>query len=402
MKKFLALMICALFLVSGAFAQEPAKFHIGICTETVSQAEDALRGAEELIRRYGDASYGGMIKHITYPDNFMSEQETTISQIAAFADDPLMKVVVVNSAIPGTTEAFRRIREVRPDILLFASQIHEDPAVIASASDLVAHADSVARGYLIILAAKKIGCTDFVHISFPRHMSYELMSRRARIMEESCRELGMKYHFESVPDPLSDVGIAGAQQFVLEKVSQWIEKYGERTAFFCTNDAQTEPLLKRIAEGGKGFFVEADLPSPLMGYPGALGIDLADVAGNFPEILKRVEKAVIEKGGAGRMGTWAYSFGFTNSITLAEYGKSLVEQGVNGYNFRRNFKREDLISAYNSNTPGAKWNGAGYIDVNTGLELKNMVMLYQDTYIFGKGYLNMTSEIVPSKYYTMK
>ncbi|WP_414162745.1 DUF3798 domain-containing protein [Treponema vincentii] len=49
-----------------------------------------------------------------------------------------------------------------------------------------------------------------------------------------------------LPDPTSDVGVAGAQQFILEKVPQWIEKYGKKTAFFCTNDAHTEPLLKQL------------------------------------------------------------------------------------------------------------------------------------------------------------
>ena len=29
-----------------------------------------------------------------------------------------------------------------------------------------------------------------------------------------------------------------------------------------------------------GFFIEADLPSPLMGYPGALGLDLSAQAGD--------------------------------------------------------------------------------------------------------------------------
>ena len=401
MKKIFVALMCVAFFASAALADE-AKFHIGICTGTVSQSEDDLRGAEELIKRYGDVASGGMVKHITYPDNFMTEQETTISQIAAFADDPLMKVVVVNQSVPGTTEGFRRIRAARPDILLFAGENHEDPGVIASVSDLVIHSDSIARGYLIILAAHKLGCTDFVHISFPRHMSYELMSRRAKIMEETCKDLGMQYHFESAPDPTSDVGVAGAQQFILEKVPQWIEKYGEKTAFFCTNDAETEPLLKRIAEGGKGFFIEADLPSPLMGYPGALGVDLADVAGDFPAILKRVENAVIEKGGAGRMGTWAYSYGFTNSLALGEYGKALVEKGVDGKNFRRNFKRDELLAAYSAATPGAKWNGSVYMDVNTGLPLKNNILIYQDTYILGKGYLNMTSEVVPEKYLTLK
>ena len=111
-KKFVVILLGILVLAamtSAAFAA--AAFHIGICTGTVSQSEDDLRGAEAMIAKYGDVSDGGMIKHLTYPDNFMQEMETTISQIASLADDPLMKVVIVNQAIPGTTEGFRRVRE---------------------------------------------------------------------------------------------------------------------------------------------------------------------------------------------------------------------------------------------------------------------------------------------------
>ena len=118
-------------------AAVPEEFHIGIVTGTVSQSEDDLRGAEALIAEYGSVSNGGMIQHLTYPDNFMEEQETTISVIAGLADDPLMKAVIVNQAVPGTTEAFRRIKEARPDIICLAGEAHEDPAVIASAADLV-------------------------------------------------------------------------------------------------------------------------------------------------------------------------------------------------------------------------------------------------------------------------
>jgi len=401
-KRFVVILLGILVVVamsSAAFAA--AAFHIGICTGTVSQSEDDLRGAEAMIAKYGDVSDGGMIKHLTYPDNFMQEMETTISQIASLADDPLMKVVIVNQSVPGTTEGFRRIREKRDDILLFAGEAHEDPGVIESIADLTTNADNIARGYLIIAAAKKLGATDFVHISFPRHMSYELLSRRRNIMEEACKDLGIKFHFETAPDPTSDVGVAGAQQFVLEKVPAWLDKYGDKTAFFCTNDAHTEPLLKRIAEGG-GFFIEADLPSPLMGYPGALGVELADVKGDFPAILKKVEQAVIDHGGSGRMGTWAYSYGYTNTVALAEFGRNMVTAGVDAKNFARNFKPQDLFDAYSNATPGAEWNGNYYTDIQTGVVKKNHVLLYQDTYIFGKGYLEMTSVQVPEKYLTLK
>jgi len=387
-----ALMILGL-MAGTALAAAP--FHIGVVTGTVSQSEDDLRGAEALIKAYGDVAKGGMIKHITYPDNFMSEMETTISQIVGLADDPKMKVIVVNQAIPGTTEAFRRVKEKRPDILLFAGEPHEDPNVIGSVADIAVNADNVARGYLIIAAAKKMGADTFVHISFPRHMSYELLSRRRAIMEQACKDLGLKFAFETAPDPTSDVGVAGAQQFILEKVPAWLDKYGKKTAFFCTNDAQTEPLLKQVAKLG-GYFVEADLPSPLMGYPGALGIDLSKEQGNWPAILKKVEAAVVAAGGKARMGTWAYSYGYTTTAGLGEYGKRIVEKKAKLGDMKA------LMASYAKYTPGAAWNGSNYTDVGTGVKKKNYFLVYQDTYVFGKGYLGMTKVVVPEKYFKIK
>ena len=384
--------LCCLFACPALGA---AKFHIGVVTGTVSQSEDDLRGAERLIKEYGDVSKGGMIKHLTYPDNFMSEMETSISQIVGLADDPLMKVIVVNQAIPGTTEAFRRVKEKRKDILCFSGEPHEDPNVIDSISDLSCGSDTITRGYLIVAAAKKLGADTLVHISFPRHMSYEMLSRRRNIMEVACKDLGLKFVFETAPDPTSDVGVAGAQQFILEKVPAWLAKYGKKAAFFCTNDAQTEPLLKQVAAQG-ALFVEPDLPSPLMGYPGAFGIDLSKEKGNWPAILKKVESAVVKAGGKGRMGTWAYSFGFANSAALAEFGKRIVEKKTKLGDFKT------LMECFAQYTPGARWNGGYYTDLSTGTKRKNHVLIYQDTYILGRGYLDMTKVQVPEKYFKIR
>ena len=124
----------------------------------------------------------------------------------------------------------------------------------------------------------------------------------------------MKFHFETAPDPVSDVGVAGAQQFILEKVPAWLEKYGKDTAFFCTNDAHTEPLIRQVVNYG-GYFVEADYPSPLMGYPGALGLDLTAEKGDFPAMVKKIEEVIVEKGASGRLGTWVYSHAYAVSYT---------------------------------------------------------------------------------------
>ncbi len=372
--------------------KKDAPFHIGVVTGTVSQAEDEQRGAEAMIAKYGKVSEGGMISHKNYPDNFGAEQETTIQQIVSFADDPKMKVVVVNQAVPGTAAAFKQIKEKRPDILCLAGNSQEDPNLIEGIADLVIDPDQINRGYLIPLAAKKMGAKTFVHVSFPRHMSIELLSLRKQIMEATCKKLGMKFAMETAPDPtFPDIGQPGAQKFILEKMPSWVEKYGKDTAFFATNDAHTEPMLKRVAESG-AIFVEQDLPSPILGYPGALGVKIEGVKGNWPEILKLVEKAVIEKGGKDRMGTWAFSFGFSTTEALIELGKQAVEKKADVK------KLEDIKRVYQEFTPNCEWGVSWYVDKAEKKQRPNHALVYQDTYVFGKGFLKMTEEKVPDVY----
>ena len=415
MKKFIALLmaLCMVFALCAcgesasdnattAPAADTAKaddtastgaVHIGIVTGSVSQSEDDRRGAEAFQAMYGE----DMVKLAIYPDNFTEELETTIQTIVNLSDDPDMKAIIVNQAVPGTTEAFRRIKESRPDILCIAGESHEDLPEIGSAADLVCNNDFVARGYLIIRTAHELGCDTFVHISFPRHMSYETMSRRVAIMQAACEEFGMKFVLETAPDPTSDVGVAGAQAYILEKVPEWVEKYGQKAAYFCTNDAHTEPLLKQLLEYG-GYFIEADLPSPTMGYPGALGIDLTAEAGDYAKILAKVEEAICEKGGADRFGTWAFSYGYTVSAGLAQHALNVI----NGESELCDI--DDIAKAYEVFSPGAAWNGSNYTNAETGVKAENTFLVYQDTYIMGNPgpYMGSTSVEVPEKYFTIK
>ena len=397
MKKLLCVLLAALMVMSMAVVasaeSEAEDFHIAIVTGSVSQSEDDRRGAEAFQAKYGE----DMVRLAIYPDNFMDEAETTIQTIVNFTDDPLVKAIIVNQAVPGTAEAFRQVKERRPDILCIAGESHEDLPVIGEAADLVCNNDFVARGYLMIRTAHELGCDTFVHISFPRHMSYETMSRRVAVMQAACDEFGMKFVLETAPDPLSDVGQAGAQQYILEKAPEWIEQYGQNSAFFCTNDAHTEPLLKQLLAYG-GYFIEADLPSPLMGYPGALGIDLTDANGDFEKILATVESAVCEQGGEGRFGTWAYSYGYTVSAGLAQHAYNVLT-GASELN-----EIDDISDAYAEFSPGANWNGSSYTNAETGVKSENIFLVYQDTYIMGNPghYMGSTEVEVPEKYFTVK
>lgn len=94
MKKLLSAVLALAMLLSlistAAVAESSDNWKIAILTGTVSQGEEEFRAAEKAIATYG-------AEHIvtdTYPDNFMSEMETTVSKIVAFASDPDVKAIV--------------------------------------------------------------------------------------------------------------------------------------------------------------------------------------------------------------------------------------------------------------------------------------------------------------------
>jgi len=310
----LAGAVLALFAFAGCGKQESAKaasvsaakpevsipFKIGVMTGTVSQGEDEFRSGQAIIRKYGQDH----VRMVTYPDNFMQEQETVISQIVGLSSDPDVKVIVVGQAIPGTVAAVRKIREKRPDILIAMIEPHEDPDIVNQAADISIQPDQIARGRTIIAVAHKMGVTDFVHYSFPRHMSMELLARRRDVMKQACAEDGIKFHFVTAPDPMAEGGLPATQQFVMEDVPRELKQFGPRTAFFSTNCGMMDPMIRTVLNDG-GYVPEQCCPSPTHGYPTALGIAIPpDKAGDFAYINAENKRVIAEHHMTGHFATW--------------------------------------------------------------------------------------------------
>lgn len=181
MKKRLVFLMLITMFVSLAYAS--LGFKIGVVTGTVSQGEDEYRGAENVIKKYGSD-----IIHVIYPDNFMQEQETTIARIVELAYDPSVKAIVICQAVPGTVAAIRKVKEFRPDIVFVAGTPHEDPPIVERVADVSFNTDDERRGITIIDLAHKMGAKTFIHYSFPRHLSMELIARRKDLMEQRCKD----------------------------------------------------------------------------------------------------------------------------------------------------------------------------------------------------------------------
>ena len=312
-------------------------FKIGLVTDTVSQGEEEFRAAENMVAKYG----ADVIKHVTFPDNFMQEQETTIAQIAGLADDPDIKAIIVCQSVPGTVAAFEKIRETRDDILLIAGLPQEDAEIVADRADIVINTDDVQRGETIMRLAHEMGAKTFIHYSFPRHMSIDLLAQRRDVMKNLAAELGIEFVEVDAPDPTGDAGIPGAQQFILEDVPRQVEKYGKDTALFSTNCSMQEPLIKSVLSTG-AMFPEQCCPSPYHGYPGALGIEIPeDKAGDLQFILDEIKSKVEEAGQSGRMATWKVPAAMAIIESAVEYGVLYGKGEVDGFN---KAKLEEVMS----------------------------------------------------------
>lgn len=329
-KKLLALAL-VLVLVSGmlfaAGAQEASKsqYKIGIMTGTVSQGEEEFRAAENMKALYGDK-----IVITTYPDRFMQEQETTISNMMAMASDPLVKAIVMVQAVPGAAAAVDRVREIRPDIMFILGVPGEDPDVIAPKGDLILQTNDLARGPQIAQHAKNMGATTLVHYSFPRHMSYEMLAARRDMMKAEALKIGLRFVEEDAPDPTGDAGVPGTQQFIMEDVPRKIAQYGKNTAVFGTNCAMMEPMIRQIVANG-GIYPVQCCPSPYHALPGALGIEIpADKKGNLEWIRQAIGDKVAAANMTGRVATWPVPVNMMYVEAGVKYAIEYLEGRTNG------------------------------------------------------------------------
>ena len=377
--------------INTRWVSQSASYHIGMATIGFAQAEDEMRGAEALVQDFGDSKYGGVITHIVFPDIFALNETSIINDIVWLSEDPLMKAIIVNPAVHGTAEAFRRIREKRSDILLIAGGPQDDPDLITSVSDIVVDQDFISRGYYDIVRAKQMGASTFVHMSFPRHMEIDQLSRKRDIYKSICKDLGIQFVDVTTPDPAGAVGAEGSKQVVYDMIPPLIEQYGKNTVFFTTNTAQHEPVIKRVIEFG-ALFVTTDDASPLVGYPAALGLDLSEEAGDWNKIVERIEAEVVDKGMSGRMGIYSYSLTYCHSRALGHLAVDILEGRNTGD------LMIDITNAYKSFTSGCEWQAGRYRTADTGEELENFYTLSQDIYILGQGYSGVMNEPIPPHY----
>jgi len=323
MKKVFGLLLVAVMLFGLCAPVLAGSGKVAIVTNTVSQNEEEYRSAQEMVTKYGDR-----IVHVTWPDNFMAEQEQMVSVVAKLAYDPDVKALIINQAVPGTNAAVDKLLETRDDVFIVYCTPQENPPDVVARAQLIMMPDELAMGDAIPIQSKKLGAKVFVHYSFPRHMSQVLLSSRRELMKKKCAELGLEFVDATAPDPTGDSGLPGAQQFILEDVPKMVQKYGKDTAFFSTNCAMQIPLIKAVVDTG-AIYPQPCCPSPYHGFPTALGIE-SDLSkqDNIKHVIDETRRILKEKGMTGRLSTWPVPVAMMGTVAGTEYAFKVISGEV--------------------------------------------------------------------------
>lgn len=330
MKKLLCMLLAALMVLtmaSFAMAEEAASYKIAILTGTTSQGEEEFTAASKLAEENP-----GVVLHDTYPDNFSSEVETTISKLIAFASDPDVKAIIFVQAVQGAVSAFTQIRDSlgRDDILLIAGVPAEDPADISAAADIVLAVDEIGCGYQVADKAAEWGCDVIVHYSFARHLSYETIVAKRDAMKMTAEGYGIEFVERDCPDPTGDAGMSGAQAAVLEDVPKVMQEYaGKKVCFYCTNCGIQVALQQAVlAAGDDAYYALPCCPSPFHGYQEAFGLDAT--YGDIEGAIVNLANFLDEKGATGRFSTWAIPVNMSMINASFEYACAYAEGKIEG------------------------------------------------------------------------
>jgi len=294
----------------------------------ISNSSADISGTEQYYAAAQAAQeYGAdKITHLTWPENYMREQEEMVNILAGVAEDPSVKALIINQAVFGALAALAKLRETRDDIFVVYCLPQEDPVEIAQLADLILDADTVAMGSAMVEQAYKMGAKTFVHYSFPRQMLMPVLAARRDEIALKCAQLGLEFLDGRAPDPMSDVDAAAAAEWPQEDITQKIAEYGKDIAFFATECGQQAPLIMAVAQSG-AIFPQPCHPSPYHGFPVALGLiaeDATPYVDSWFELYKtdinaQIRKALDKEGALGRFSNWPVPIGMLCTWAGVEY-----------------------------------------------------------------------------------
>ena len=302
---------------------------IAIVTNSREPNAEVFLSAVNAIAGYGE-DYEEYFIHWPWPAQFFREGELMIRILQSIADDPEVKVLIINQAVSGTNAAVEAFRKRRDDVFVIyvnpfnvpGGRAEVDPHsvlnyynVITGNADLVLGTNFVSAGERMVSQAKAMGAETFVHYSHVFSVAHPPSVRLRDDIKEACEMLGIKF---------MDLCMSQRDHFyhLIQDIPRQIEAHGENTAFYA-NRYFSQHLELVIRNGG--IYVEPAGTSPFDYFPRAfrlIGHRHDDPSEMFStsELLEAIKTAAATAGMTGRLSTFAMSDNALFTFAAVEYG----------------------------------------------------------------------------------
>ena len=314
---------------------------IAIVTNTFVQNPEEYISAQYILNKFGEE----YVIHRTWPLMFMQEGEMMIEILQEIANDPDVRVLIINQAVENTNAAVEAFRERRDDVfVIYASpndsrlardhrRAEGNPQVIlghynviAENADLIFNTNRPTIGYHFVRQAVTMGAETIIHYSSSRHMAVPHLAARRDGIRDAAEAAGIAFHDLDSYDPLIERSDFVGLPFFPGggwDVSKRVAEFGVNTAFFSTLCRHQLPILDRVFEYG-AIYVQPCCPSPFHVFPVALGIaaNQSEALEYFSpaEMIEAIRKEVIAADVTGRISTIPLPDGMLFTYTAVEYG----------------------------------------------------------------------------------
>lgn len=270
----------------------------------LSFGEENYRMVEKYVAEYGEDRF--IIT--TLPED--ADMQTEITQAQNIAMDPECDVLIINESIAGCVAAMNAARQVKPELLIFAINLNEEPREVAMAADFACGKSMDDFMHSSMLAAKEKGLKVVTYMVPADTMGSTTNVERIDSCKKYAEEFGIEFVTTVLPNQQDSNARAAIEQAAREDVYNKVDEYGDTVGFIIACSFGYVPALSAILDRGQGYMLAIADPGPFTpAYSDVFGIVAPeDHALDLDWTNKAISDKCIETSTVGRFGNWKFSF----------------------------------------------------------------------------------------------
>lgn len=247
--------------------------------------------------------------------NVLANNKNNIVTAAAnAASDKSVGAIVFAKSTRLTSEAVTAALGVNPELKIICIEPEDSVDKIAAKCDLVLCVDWVSAATDIVSTAKKQGATQFLLMSFNRHLgntsnpddtSLLASTLKSAIIAE-CKKQEIEYIYLNCPDPISAGGVKAVRKEIRDSLARYKDdgKIKEESVALFSTDYFIQSELINIANENKYIYISPAFPTAYNGISDLYSVALPDSPYNTESFKAAVASASVSS--QARLGFYNY------------------------------------------------------------------------------------------------